>query len=200
MANVWHRYFRLFASETVIIPSVAGFIVYTGSDFVSRSVSSANNRLMVTNGNGVSGNITLTVTESNIDHDALANYVANEHIDWTNATDNFVTTGTLNTGNATVGTLTSDATEVDSLTVNGEAVSHVIVFAGEHTTVGGAAAEDITVTGVLSTDLVFVELKVRGSTPRTILTSATSADTITVTFSGDPSSDHELYYQVLRAL
>jgi hypothetical protein len=29
------------------------------------------------------------------DHDALTNYIANEHIDWTNATDNFLTTGTV---------------------------------------------------------------------------------------------------------
>jgi hypothetical protein len=200
MANVWHRYFRLFSAETVIIPASAGFIVYTGSAFVSRSVSSANNRLTVTNGNGVSGNTTLTVNEANInhdtltnthnlttdiDHDTLTNYIAAEHIDWTNTTEDFITTG---------------AATVSDLTVGSSAISHVIVFAGEHTTVGGAAAEAITVAGVLATDLVFAELKVEGSTPRTILTRATSTDTITVTFSGDPSSDHEVYYQVLRAV
>ena len=32
-------------------------------------------------------------TDANIDHDALNNFVANEHIDWTNATSNFLTTG-----------------------------------------------------------------------------------------------------------
>jgi len=30
-----------------------------------------------------------------VDHDNLLNYVANEHIDWTNAVDNFKTTGTI---------------------------------------------------------------------------------------------------------
>ena len=33
-----------------------------------------------------------------IDHDSLLNFVANEHIDWTNASSNFATTGTLSAG------------------------------------------------------------------------------------------------------
>jgi len=37
---------------------------------------------------------TITVNNSQVNHDALQNYVANEHIDWTNTTSNFKTTGT----------------------------------------------------------------------------------------------------------
>lgn len=77
--------------------------------------------------------------------------------------------------------------------------SHVLTYAGSHTTVGGSAAEAKTITGLLSTDLVMVMLKVKGATPRTILTAAPTTDTLTVTFSGDPSTDHQLMYFVFRA-
>ena len=41
---------------------------------------------------------------TDIDHDATTNFVANEHIDWTNATSNFSTTGTANIdGNVDIG-------------------------------------------------------------------------------------------------
>ena len=39
------------------------------------------------------------IDESLIDHDALLNWVANKHIDWTNASDNLLTTGSI-TGNS----------------------------------------------------------------------------------------------------
>lgn len=77
------------------------------------------------------------------------------------------------------------------------APSHVVKFAGKHTTVGGAAAEAITVTGVLSTDIVIVSLQ-SGST-RTIVHAAPTSNTITVTFSDDPSTTHVVSYMVLRA-
>ena len=38
---------------------------------------------------------------TSLNHDSFAGFVANEHIDWTNATANFVTTGTIGTGAAT---------------------------------------------------------------------------------------------------
>jgi len=100
----------------------------------------------------------------------------------------------------------SDIVVVTSVTTNIEVASYnaaavVPLYAGEHTTVGGAAAEAITVTGVLDTDLVLVTLHTEGATPRTILTAAaTAADTITVTFSGDPAADHVVTYVVYRAL
>lgn len=75
-----------------------------------------------------------------------------------------------------------------------------IVAAGEATTAGGAAAEDISLSGVLASDLCICTLQAKGATPRTILTAATDADKITVTWSGDPSTDHVVTYLVLRAL
>ncbi len=80
----------------------------------------------------------------------------------------------------------------------GVSPSHVVKFGGTHTTVGGAAAEDITVTGALATDLSFVVIRTVGAAPRTLLTSLAGTDKITITFSGDPAADHVVVYQVLR--
>ena len=44
----------------------------------------------------------VTQYEDAIDHDALLNYDADQHIDWTNATDNFVTTGNMTGGGISV--------------------------------------------------------------------------------------------------
>ncbi len=82
---------------------------------------------------------------------------------------------------------------------SGIAPSHIVKFAGKHTTTGGSASEAFTVSGVLSSDIVFVTLQAQGVTPRTVLTAAPTSNTITVVFSGDPSSDHVVSYQVLRA-
>lgn len=82
---------------------------------------------------------------------------------------------------------------------SGIAPSHVVKYAGKATTVGGAAAEAITVTGVAATDIVLVTLQTEGAVARSIVKAVPSTDTITVTFSGDPANDHIVAYQVLRA-
>jgi len=79
-------------------------------------------------------------------------------------------------------------------------ISHYVVFAGEFTTAGGDAAEVITVTGALATDLAFVQLKTEGASPVTVDAAAAATDAINVTMSADPSNDHVLVYQVLRAI
>ena len=71
--------------------------------------------------------------------------------------------------------------------------------AGTFTTVGGDATESIPVTGALVTDIAMVTLRVAGGTPRTILTAIPAANAITVTMSGDPSTDHVLQYVLFRA-
>lgn len=61
------------------------------------NLTSGNNILTIT-GNSSTDTVDFTINEGSIDHDALLNFVANEHIDWTNATQDFLTTG-----DATVG-------------------------------------------------------------------------------------------------
>jgi hypothetical protein len=79
--------------------------------------------------------------------------------------------------------------------------SHVVKFAGKHTTTGGSATEAFTVTGVVAaTDIVIASMTTATGTPRTLLTTALTDNTITCVFSGDPSTTHVVSYQVLRAV
>lgn len=76
--------------------------------------------------------------------------------------------------------------------------SHYIAYAGVHTTVGGDAAEAITVTGALATDIPIVIYNTSDDTD-TILKAVVTADTLTVTCSADPGDTHKLAYLLLRA-
>ena len=76
--------------------------------------------------------------------------------------------------------------------------SHYVFAAGVHTTVGGAAAEAITVAGALATDVAIVFYNTTDDTD-TILKSVVTAGVLTVTMSADPSTTHKLAYMLLRA-
>jgi len=76
--------------------------------------------------------------------------------------------------------------------------SHYIAYAGSHTTVGGAAAEAITVAGALATDIPIVVYNTTNDTD-TILKAVMTANTLTVTCSADPSTAHAFSYMLLRA-
>lgn len=75
--------------------------------------------------------------------------------------------------------------------------SHYIAYAGLHTTVGGAAAEAVTVTGALATDIPLVGYSVTDDTD-TILKTVMTANTMTVTCSADPGATHGFWYLILR--
>lgn len=83
---------------------------------------------------------------------------------------------------------------------SGLASGYPVKYAAQYTTTGGAAAEAIAITGVLATDLAFVQLVDDGTNNVSVLTAACSADTLTVTFSLDPVADTIINYQILRAL
>lgn len=76
--------------------------------------------------------------------------------------------------------------------------SHYIAYAGSHTTVGGAAAEAVTITGALATDIPIVVYNTTNDTD-SILKVVMSADTMTVTCSADPATAHAFTYMILRA-
>jgi len=75
----------------------------------------------------------------------------------------------------------------------------VVKYAGSHTTVGGGTSEDITVSGVLATDIPMVMVKTLGGTPVTVRRAIAASNKITVGFSADPSNDQVLSYIVFRA-
>lgn len=98
----------------------------------------------------------------------------------------------------TVGT-PADASVTLAKLATAVAPSHVVKYAAQVTTAGGAAAEAITVTGLAATDLVFAQVKNDGTSNVTILQAVPTTNTLTVTFSADPGNDTVIYYQALRA-
>lgn len=76
--------------------------------------------------------------------------------------------------------------------------SHYIAYAGTHTTVGGAAAEAVTITGALATDIPIVIYNTTNDTDN-ILKVEMAANTMTVTCSADPATAHAFTYMLLRA-
>lgn len=89
---------------------------------------------------------------------------------------------------------------ISATNVDNSLASHYVVDAGSFTTIGGDADESIPAVGALDTDIAFVQLKVKGATPRTILTAIADTDEIVLEFSGDPADDHEVSWQLLRAM
>ncbi len=78
--------------------------------------------------------------------------------------------------------------------------SHMIVFADQVTTVGGAAAEAFAVAGALAaTDRAFVQVVDDGTANVTVLQAVVTNDTLTVTFSANPGNDAVINYQIIRA-
>lgn len=76
--------------------------------------------------------------------------------------------------------------------------SHYIAYAGKHTTVGGAAAEAVTITGALATDIPIVVYNTTNDTD-SILKVVMTTNTMTVTCSADPGTAHAFSYMILRA-
>ncbi len=75
--------------------------------------------------------------------------------------------------------------------------SHVVKFAGKVANGGGSATIALTVTGVLSTDVVFAA--VQASTNAVSVQKVTpTTDTITVLLSGDPGAATTISYEALR--
>jgi hypothetical protein len=75
--------------------------------------------------------------------------------------------------------------------------SHRVVACGVHTCIANAV-QTITVAGVLATDLAFAQFQTSTGS-RYVKTVLPSADTLTVTCSGDPTVAGRLSYLVLRA-
>lgn len=124
-------------------------------------------------------------------------------LNFTDGLDATESAGTVEIGIAADGINSSkiadDAISLEHLDA-GITPSHIVFAAGEFTTAGGDADETITVSGVLATDLVLVNVHTAGATPRTVVDASASAGQIDVDLSGDPSTDHVLTYVVYRAV
>lgn len=151
---------------------------------VSASAAIAYSKLAtLTSGNmlvGSAGNVATSVTMS-----GDATIVASGAL--TIANDAITTAKILNS-NVTLAKLAS-----------GIAPSHVVKFAGKFTTAGGDANEQASVPGVVAGDIVIACLQDKGASPVTLLTSKPGTDVIDFIMSADPSTDHVISYQVLRA-
>lgn len=109
-----------------------------------------------------------------------------------------VETGMLAADAVTNAKLADDAVSLENLDA-GITPSHIVVFAGQPTTVGGAASEAFTVTGAAATDLAFVQVVDDGTAGVTVLQAVVTTNTLTVTFSANPGADTIINYQLLRA-
>jgi hypothetical protein len=101
-----------------------------------------------------------------------------------------------NTGVATIG---SGVVEKTMLATGVKANFMDMFLDDSFTTVGGAAAEVISVPGVVGTDKVIVSLYDAGTNTVSIASAVAGTDQITVTFSADPGNDAVIAYVVKRA-
>ena len=74
--------------------------------------------------------------------------------------------------------------------------SHIVKYGAQYTTVGGAAAEAIVVNGALVTDIASCVIKDNGTANVTLLQTAVTNNTLTLTFSGDPGNKKKKNYQI----
>ena len=80
-----------------------GIVARTGAGtYASRTLSASSSKVLIVDGDGVAGNPLIDVDETQVDHNNLLNFLAVEHENWTSATLNFLTTGTLASGTSTV--------------------------------------------------------------------------------------------------
>ena len=75
----------------------------------------------------------------------------------------------------------------------------IVKYGAQYTTLGGAAAEAIAIAGAVNTDLAFVQLVNHGPNTVSVSFSVVTANTLTVTFSGDPGAGTIINYQLLRS-
>ena len=133
-------------------------------------------------------NGTITTTQISGTAGITGAQLANGTITSTQLAANAVVTAGITNANVTLAKLSAGITP-----------SNVVKYAAQYTTLGGAAAEAITVTGALATDLAFVQLVAPGGNTVTVHYAVVTSNTLTVTFSADPGSSAIINYQLLRA-
>jgi hypothetical protein len=144
--------------------------------------------VIITNGSDASSMYIVATVNRSAGTVTVNSFTASGSVGTANIQNDAVTTAKILNANVTLAKLAS-----------GIAPSHVVKFADQETTVGGAAAEAFTVTGVAATDLAFVQIVNNGTNNVTALQAVCTLNTLTVTFSADPGADTVFNYQILRA-
>jgi len=163
------------ASGVATDTAVSGILAITNAGVTSIPLTSAN--ILVGSGTNVAAAVALSGDATLANTGALT--IAN----------NAITTAKILNANVTLAKLAAGITP-----------SHIIVFGAQYTTVGGAAAEAITVTGAVgATDRAFVQLVAPGSNTVSVSYAVVTNNTLTVTFSGNPGNNAIINYQIIRA-
>lgn len=149
------------------------FVALTGNAGLSSSLSSGN--MFVGNASNIATGVPLSGDATIVASGALT--IAN----------NAITTIKIAAAAVTLAKLASGITP-----------SHIIKFGGTQSNGGGSATITITVTGMLSSDLPFVQIQ-SSANAVTVQKVTPTANTITVLLSGDPGAGTVLSYEVLRA-
>lgn len=177
--NAPNKFMYASASDSVATISAADYFL---SQYKSLSVGDW------IEGNGSDASFALVVTAVSSSTVTVASVGLTTNIGTANIQNSAVTTAKIADANVTLAKLASGITP-----------SHIVKFAGQPTTVGGAAAEAFTVTGAAATDLAFVQMVNNGTNNVTVLQAVVTLNTLTVTFSADPGNDAVINYQLLRA-
>lgn len=174
VSDLWLIYYATGIGFYTFNSATDAFVALTGNAGLSTTLSSGN--IFVGNVSNVATGVVMSGDATMANTGALT--IAN----------NAITTAKILNANVTLAKLAAGITP-----------SHVIKFAGQATTAGGAAAEAITVTGaVAATDRAFVQVVDNGTNNVTVLQAVVTANTLTVTFSGDPGADTVINYQLIR--
>lgn len=174
------------ASFAILLPTISGGVITLTAWDNPGIEPLAQNQIFVGNASNAATAVALSGDATIVASGALT--IANLAVNAAKLAADAVTTAKILNSNVTLAKLASGITP-----------SHVIKYAGQPTTVGGAAAEAFTVTGAAATDLAFVQIVNDGTANVTVLQAVVTLNTLTVTFSANPGADTIFNYQIIRA-
>ena len=185
VTDLWLIYYATGIGFFTRNASTDTFVSLAANGGLSNTLSSGN--LFVGSAGNVATGVPLSGDATMVASGALT--IANLAVTAAKLSANAVTTAKILDANVTLAKLAA-----------GIAPAAVIKFMNQVTTVGGAAAEAITVTGaVAATDRAFVQMVNNGTNNVTIVDAVVTTNTLTVTFSADPGADTVINYQLVRA-
>lgn len=110
------EYYHATSAEYTVLQNTSG--TNTGdqesSDFDHNALQNTHNLSTDIDHDGLTNTHNLT---TDIDHNSLTNYSANEHIDWTNSSDNFSTTGIVKSGIEEIAVRNDTGSQLDAFKV-----------------------------------------------------------------------------------